>query len=47
MPYAVSINVLKAPDSQLIIRVEIRNSGNNTIASRVELLPEIGLLLPE
>lgn len=35
LPYAVSVNILKSSESDHIVRVEIRNSQNETIGARV------------
>lgn len=35
LPYAVSINILKSVESDHIVRVEIRNTQNETIGARV------------
>lgn len=35
LPYAVSVNILKSTETDHIVRVEIRNSQNETIGARV------------
>uniref|UniRef100_A0A0R3RK96 TEP1-F n=1 Tax=Elaeophora elaphi TaxID=1147741 RepID=A0A0R3RK96_9BILA len=35
LPYAVSVNVLKSPETDHIVRVEIRTTQNDTIGARV------------
>uniref|UniRef100_A0A0N5A8I3 TEP1-F n=1 Tax=Syphacia muris TaxID=451379 RepID=A0A0N5A8I3_9BILA len=35
LPYAVSVNILKSQESEHIVRVEIRNSQNDTIGAKV------------
>uniref|UniRef100_A0A1I8AQM0 TEP1-F n=1 Tax=Steinernema glaseri TaxID=37863 RepID=A0A1I8AQM0_9BILA len=35
MPYAVSVNILKSPEAEHIVRVEIRTGRNDTVGARV------------
>ncbi|KAK0422305.1 hypothetical protein QR680_007497 [Steinernema hermaphroditum] len=35
MPYAVSVNILKSPETEHIVRVEIRTGRNDTVGARV------------
>ena len=35
LPYAVSVNILRSSEPDHIVRVEIRDSRNETIAARV------------
>ncbi|VIO95510.1 Uncharacterized protein BM_BM11471 [Brugia malayi] len=35
LPYAVSVNVLKSPESDHIVRIEIRTTQNDTVGARV------------
>lgn len=35
LPYAVSVNVLKSPETEHVVRVEIRTAQNDTVAARV------------
>lgn len=35
LPYAVSFNILKSPEEDHIVRVQIRTEQNDTVATRV------------
>lgn len=42
LPYAVSVNLLKSTETDHIVRVEIRNSQNETVGARVVNNVKIG-----